>query len=215
LAVQSNRVYLTPCIAVPSVSFRAASDKRCSLSLMNTIRAFAACIAFAIGALLLLFGCLYEFGPSSADQTVEHNKQLDKSFKTAAQHIEYFKSEHRRPPTDAEFNTWASGFPLVPYSNPNGMQLSYSSFADEAIKMFGPPVAGGYLLVYWRGEWFEYYASWAKRSSLEFDESKYYALGIKYADGGVLFVFSALLILVGRKMWANPSFKRTRLRPSA
>jgi hypothetical protein len=30
VAVQSNRVYLTPYIAVPSVSFRAASDKRCS-----------------------------------------------------------------------------------------------------------------------------------------------------------------------------------------
>ena len=31
-AVQFNKVYLTPCAAVPSISVAAASDKRCSLA---------------------------------------------------------------------------------------------------------------------------------------------------------------------------------------
>ena len=39
-AVQSNKVYLTPCITVPSISFGPAADKRYSLGINRRHRTF-------------------------------------------------------------------------------------------------------------------------------------------------------------------------------
>jgi len=172
---------------------------------MRIVRAAAACVAYMVGALTLLVGLLYAIGPG-ASRTIEHSRELEQSFKTASKYITSFKEKNGRMPTEQEFDAWAKAFPSKPYDSPNGMWLKVSSFPDEAIKQFGDPPKESFLLVYWRGEWEEYYASWANRTSLEFDESKYYALGSKYADGAVLVVLAVLALVGGRKMWPNPSF---------
>jgi hypothetical protein len=176
---------------------------------MKIVRIVSACIAFFVGALALIFGLLHTFGPSLASKTIEHNKQIEQSFRLASHYVSTFKETNGRLPSKQEFEDWASGHPSTPYSIPNGMWIEVKPFPDEAIKKFGKPTDGSYLLVYWRGEWFEYYASWIDRTSLEFDESKYYALGNKYADGSVVLLLGLCAILLGRKMWPNPSFQRT------
>lgn len=65
------------------------------------------------------------------------------------------------------------------------------------------------MLVYWRGEWDEYYAARADRTSLELDESMYYALGNKLLDAGAMFAIAVLALVCGYRMWPNRAFHRT------
>lgn len=76
------------------------------------------------------------------------------------------------------------------------MWIMSSGFPDEAVELFGKPPKDSFLLMKWRGEWMEYYASWVNRTSLQFDESKYFFLGNKYAQA-LLFTLFAFLIFAG------------------
>lgn len=90
------------------------------------------------------------------------------------------------------------------------MRLQIDSFPEEALNKFGAAPDGSFLLVYFSGEWEEYYASWVNRTSLEFNQSKYYALGSKYADGAALMVIALVLLVAGCKTWPN---KRQHMTP--
>mgnify|MGYP001481658322 CR=1 FL=1 len=175
---------------------------------MRTVRFVAASFLFVVGTLTLLIGLLFAFGPG-AERTIEHSRELERSFQTASQYVTTFSRGRGRLPTAQEFETWADTFPPTPYTSPNGMRLQVDSFPDEALKQFGPAPEKSFLLVYWRGEWYEYYASWVNRTSLHFDQSKYYALGSQLADGSVLIVIALVALIGGRKVWPNPSFQQT------
>ena len=44
---------------------------------------------------------------------------------------------------------------------------------------------------------------------MEFDESKYYALGNKFLDGGALIAFAVLAFFCGYRMWPQSALYRT------
>ena len=175
---------------------------------MRYARILTSCLFLLVGAFVLLFGLLYALGPDVAETTVEHNRQLEKTFQDAARFVAAYQSQHGQLPSRRVFDTWAAAHPPAPYTSPNGMRLQLDSFPDEAIKKFGVAPPNAFLLVLWRGEWFEYYASWAKRSSLEFEPSKYYALGSKYADGLVVILAAVAILAIGWRLWPRISPNR-------
>ena len=173
---------------------------------MRIVRVFVASIMVVFGALALLLG-LSTFG-SGVDQTIEHSRAIEKSFQSASQYVVSFREQHGHLPTAQEFEAWTNTFPSKPY-NPNGMWLQVDSFPEESLNKFGAAPNGSFLLVYWRGEWAEYYASWVNQTSLEFDRKKYYLLGSELADGFTL-TGIALTILIGSyKIWPNKGIKLT------
>ncbi|OUR97526.1 hypothetical protein A9Q81_12640 [Gammaproteobacteria bacterium 42_54_T18] len=52
------------------------------------------------------------------------------------------------------------------------------------------------LLEVWRGEWSEFYASWARKNTLTFDVADYYITGSWWADTIATIVFSGLTFLL-------------------
>ena len=171
-----------------------------TLGPMKYARILTSSLILFVGALVLLFGLLYAFGPDLAKTTIEHNRQLDKTFQEAARFVTSYQAQHGHLPSSKVFEAWTTTYPLAPYTSPNSMLLQLDSFPEEAIKEFGPSSKNSFLLVYWRGEWFEYYASWANRSSLVFEPSKYYALGSKYADGFIVIVVAVIILALGWRL---------------
>ncbi len=162
-----------------------------------------------IGLIGIIVAILYAVGADrSVSETIERNRFIEVSFQKAIAFVETQKKANGRLPTSEEVGFWASQFPSQPFS-PKGFRLVDSSFPQEAIEKFGTPPVGSYLLVFWRGEWNEYYASWANKSTLYFDPKKYHALGSGIADGAVLAVCSALFLILAVKIWPNPLFQRT------
>ncbi len=176
---------------------------------MKVLRLALASLALCVGTIASLIALLFALGPGVAE-TVEHSKELARTFNVAGEYVTSFKRQFGRLPSSQEFEKWASSFPSRPYSSPNGMTLESPPFLNEELtKQFGTPPEGSYLLVYWRGEWYEYYAGWVNRTSLELDESKYYALGNKLLDAGAVFVFAVLALYCGYRIWPNRTFHRT------
>ena len=61
--------------------------------------------------------------------------------------------------------------------------------------MFGVPPNGAYLLSYWRGEWFEYYASWSQESTLVLDPTEYYIGRNRFLEAGLHIAMGAVLLV--------------------
>ncbi|MDH4099338.1 MAG: hypothetical protein OEV28_02035 [Nitrospirota bacterium] len=147
-----------------------------------------------------LLGLLSVLG-FGAEETIHHNRQIEGAFQTAAKFVVSFQGKYGRLPNNEEFEIWAKRFPTTPYSSPHGMMILDSSFPDEAIKQFGKAPQDAFLLVYWRSEWNEYYASWVNRTTLQFDESKYYAFGSKLAESSILIIIALSALIGGHKIW--------------
>jgi hypothetical protein len=158
---------------------------------------------FAVLALLSVVIAII-FGSSSriVEQTIQNSHEISKSFSLASGFVERFKSEHGRPPYENEFSDWAKTQSGGVHSVQN-MEIMYfqQQFPPEVIEKFGSPPIDSYIIIYWRGEWFEYYASWVNASTLEFEAKKYYLLGSALVDGLAIFSFSAILGVLARYIW--------------
>ena len=171
------------------------------------VRILVSFFSLLVGAFSLSISVVYTFGPDLAKTTIEHNLQLKNTFNEAAEFVATYQAQQARLPTSQEFEAWAATYPSVPYTSPNGMKLQLNSFPDEAVHLFGPPPKNAFLLVYWSGEWFEYYSSWANSTSLVFEPSDYYLLGSKYAGGSIAIVVAILTIVMGWRLWPNKALK--------
>lgn len=172
---------------------------------MKVIRVIVASLAFAVGTAALIFGALYAFGPDLTIETIEHSRSIDNAFRLAARYVDKFEKNNGRKPTTKEFEAWAvqaDELAFSPYPSLKAMQLKLAPFPKAALDRFGPPPTTAYLLIYWRGEWNEYYSSWADRTSMDFEESAFYILGGKYADGALIMVIGAVVFLLGRLIWS-------------
>ena len=174
-------------------------------------------LAFGLVAVLAALFAVTELrSSSSVDKAIAHNRELEVAFSQAVEYVDTFRKNNGRLPSGAEFKAWGSGYPSRPYT-PNGMWLEVSPFQSQAIEKFGSPAGDAYLLVYWMGEWEEFYASWAGRSSLNFDPAAYSILGSSLADGWAAIAIGILFLLAACRMWPNPSIEGTAsgLRPPA
>lgn len=170
---------------------------------MKMLRKITASVLGIISMLWLVLGLFYTLDSGALiDHTIEKSRIIEASFDQCVAYVEQFRQSQSRLPSTAEFADWASQFPARPYT-PHGMRLETSDFSAEVQKEFGAPSPNSYLLVMWRGEWEEYYASWAKRSSLVFDKRKYYAFGNKYVDSAAVVCLGGLFLFFAFKLWPN------------
>jgi hypothetical protein len=167
-----------------------------------------------IGALMLgaisIFGALlaivWGMSGRGIEETIQHSREIERSFALASAFVESHKQTHGRLPNEAEFAAWANTQPDKAYS-PKGMQLLLSEdrFPIEVIRQFGRPIQPGYVFQSWRGEWFEYFASWANASTLEFDAKKYYLFGSPVIDALAALSVSIALAFLARRIWPRSS----------
>lgn len=156
-----------------------------------------------VAVLWLLIGLAHSLGSAPLiEETIQHNRLIDASFRRAAEFIEGFRQEHSRLPEQAEFEQWAAGQPASVYS-PRYIELHAANFPQEAVDLFGVPPDGGYLLSTWRGEWTEYYASWTGKSSLTFDPSAYYVVGGPVYDATAVIVVFLALAFAAVRLWTS------------
>ena len=158
----------------------------------------------ALLAALFLFVALGE--ENSANRTIESSRKIESGFRNAANYINDFRNSHGRLPTKAEFSEWALRF-SDGVDSPRYFQWDGELVPKEVIDKFGPAPKDRYVISYWRGEWMEYYASWADRSTVILDRRAYYILGSEFADVVLMLVITALLVALAIIIWP----KRERL----
>lgn len=166
-------------------------------------------LAFAALTFLLVLGA-FILGTSggAVDKTVQHAYEIEKSFSLASAFVEGFRKTHGHLPTESEFTAWADTQPDRAYSA-KGMRLStlQSQFPGEVIKRFGSSPQNGYIIEIWRGEWFEYFVSWANASTLELDAQQFYFSGSAITDGLAILIFSIVLGFISRWLWPRPTLR--------
>ncbi len=169
-----------------------------------------------LGVVAALLVCLavaevFPWG-SGVEHTVANAREIERAFGQASAFVDGFSQSHNRVPTEQEFSVWAATQPEGVHSARTFQFLtSPSQFPREITQKFGTPTPNSYLLQYWRGEWFEYYASWAKASTLELNPKSFYLLGSPIADGIALLALGLLVAVVAKGVWPppNPSLHRT------
>ena len=168
---------------------------------MTLVRKIISLIVGSFAFIGIIIGLLYALiVDNSMARTIEHSRLIEASFWKAVTFIEIQEKEKGRLPTSSEFEKWASKYPRRPYT-PNGIRFIDSEFPKDAIKEFGDPPSGSYLLAYWRGEWEEYFASWVQKSTLIFDPKRYHMLGSKIADSAVVVLICVLFLFLAVKLW--------------
>ncbi|WP_319240189.1 hypothetical protein [uncultured Propionivibrio sp.] len=160
-------------------------------------------LAFAaLTALLVLGAFVVVFSDRGVSKTIQHSHEIEYLFSLASAFVEGFEKTNGHLPSQSEFRAWADTLPDMAYSA-KGMYLltSQSQFPDEVIKRFGPSPQDGYIIELWRGEWFEYFSSWAKASTLEFDATKFYFSGSAVIDGLAILALGVAIGYISRFLW--------------
>ena len=157
-------------------------------------------------AIVLIFLAMANAGVwgNGVDSTVAHAREIEESFKLASAFVDNFVSSKGRLPTKPEFSAWLLTQPDAVYGvRELEILTSPSQIPAEIIKKFNAPKANGYILEYWRGEWFEYYVSWVKTSTLELDARKFYFLGSPFADGALLLALGLVFVAGAKLIWPS------------
>lgn len=144
----------------------------------------------------------------SVQHTIERNHQLASEFNETARFVEAFRKQHARLPDGDELNTGRTYHFII-------LEVSPGQFLEEDLAALGRPHRPGYVLGIWRGEWWEYYASWSGETTLTFDASAYYLSGGRVEDVliGVFGMFFCLMGSIG--IWRRGKPSRWNSRPSA
>ena len=170
----------------------------------------------ASAVLLALLAVVWLLSSAGVDKTIRHAREIERSFALASSFVERFKEARGHLPSEAEFSAWADARPDGAHGA-KGMRLliAQRQFPAEVINRFGPSPPGGYIVEMWRGEWFEYFASWADASTLEFDARKFYFSGSALIDGLAILLLSIVLGVVSRRLWPRPTLRAGGDAPTA
>ncbi len=173
---------------------------------MILVRKITSLVFAALSVLLALGAFIFGFSSGGVEKTIQHAHEIEKSFALASVFVEGFKKTNGHLPTESEFTAWADTQPDRAYSA-KGMRLltSQNQFPHEVTERFGSPPQGGYIIEMWRGEWFEYFASWANASTLEFDATKFYFSGNAIVDGLVILALGIVVGFISRSLWPRPT----------
>ena len=77
--------------------------------------------------------------------------------------VEKFELKNNRVPTKHEFTNLLVGLPI---RYPEAYEFASSPEECHVQIAGGWPKAPGWVIYYWRGEWYEYYSSWNKQNTL-------------------------------------------------
>jgi hypothetical protein len=159
----------------------------------------------AIGWLVL--GALYlGISRPAITETVAHSRQIQAAFVHSADYVDSFRAERGRLPTANEFSTWEEAQPDVAQAA-GSVTLFNSNLLPERHDL-GMVPPGSYMLGFWRGEAWEFFAGWSRKSTLVFEEGAYYFSGS--LSGDILAWLATWLVLTIASIWIGPyrSFKR-------
>jgi len=134
-------------------------------------------------------------GLASAYHTVENSRELDVRFKTAEQSISRFRHSHggrlpARDEWDGVLQGEGKGDTLVLAVRPKDTQC------EENAAEFRRLPNSQYVLIAWRGEWWECYAPAANLSSLSLRPEDYTISGYVWLDF-IAFIALAAICLLG------------------
>jgi hypothetical protein len=127
----------------------------------------------AVIAVVSLFGAIWVLGDATIDPPNGQrakDRKIEQMFETGRAFVSDFATKTGRLPTTAEFDAWSSQHTSGPYSVSH-LSFAVGPFPEQFVSSFrlGRPTQMdmAYVLEYWRGEWTEYYLSWAGRSTIE------------------------------------------------
>ena len=150
---------------------------------------------WAFGVVLCMFSLLYLSGYSIIDYSYEKSQKIEEIFQTAAAKIDEFERINGRLPNAKEFEDWRADLSKFGLYGELITFSTHASHSDEVRDEFGRSEGDAYLLRVWRGEWSEYYASWAGRSTLPKSKSEYYIAGSIVGD--VVLLIGSMLLIFG------------------
>lgn len=131
------------------------------------LRRIAAFITAVATAVLAFAGALYfAAGLVLIPHTVENGREIEKAFSAASSWVDSFNQIRGHLPSSEEFAAWTSSQPDNAFKDMR-LLAKQPEFPSQVIKSFGQPAANSYVLETWRGEWFEYFASWAHASTVD------------------------------------------------
>ena len=98
-------------------------------------------------------------GTAIVKQHAKDKQFVQEELLPLATHIEQFRMKSGRLPTDEEFEAWYRNNPQMP-------ARLYFSHKPDFCSSWGED-GKAFLVGAWRGEWFEYYQSWDKKTFSE------------------------------------------------
>lgn len=176
---------------------------------MKLLRKGTAVVLGAAGLATAAAGLIVFTSSAPINETIAHSRKINRTFTNGVKFVEEWKKAEGRLPSASEFVKWRSQQPNETYGAQH-LEFSTRDFPPEAIARFGSPTEGGYLLTFWRGEWNEYYASWANRSSLLFDPAAYFFLGSRWRDLIAFGTAAVFLVLAAIVMWPRRTSASSR-----
>ncbi|MGB3796516.1 MAG: hypothetical protein WA957_09475, partial [Alteraurantiacibacter sp.] len=143
----------------------------------------------ALLVLLALVACLLAMGNRAGiDHTIEHSLRLDSQFRIAADAIEGFRKSHGRLPNAEERSAVLPPDSLGHYE----VWMAPSGFAqcDRDAAKYGHLAGSDYVLIAWRGEWWECYAPTRHMSTLLVEPAAYTMFGAVWLDTVAFMAFA-------------------------
>lgn len=167
---------------------------------MSIIQKISSIIAILIGLFIFSIGYLANIDEDLIEHTLENSRKIDAVFRASSNYINEYKILNGQFPSREEFSYWIK---VQAEQNQYKELLSYSTngFSEEVVNAFGKPDKESYLLSVWRGEWYEYYASWADKNTLTFDRKEYYILKSKWLGFALMSAVSIILLVGGWYLW--------------
>lgn len=162
-------------------------------------RLVAACSAL-IGFACLCLAAVWGTSDRMIEETIANSHRIEALFKTTAAWVDDFKRRHGRLPAPSELEAWKATQPKGTFSVEH-VHLIPPGEAGDLSRPFAAAPPGAYVLSYWRGEGYEYYASWIPASTLMLEKRQYHITGSGILDGLVAAVVGALLIAAARRVW--------------
>jgi hypothetical protein len=154
------------------------------------------------GALLLALFCALSIFllPSKLETvltTIKHSKEVNAQFLELKNFAIEFRERTGQLPNTDQVSEWyyAKYLPSEKYvANHSGL-VGFSvdpPNCGEHLQVPSRSTDGkSFCLSHWRGEWFEYFASWSNQSSMSFSPSAYFVTGTEFGEG---IVFGAILL---------------------
>jgi hypothetical protein len=168
---------------------------------METIWKIVSKGLMVVAIMWLVLGALYLWlGRHAITDTIAHSRQIQSAFVLAADYVDAFRVTHGRLPTEKEFSAWEGVQPVIARTAGSVSFFDSNLLPDK--QDLGPVPAGSYMLGFWRGEWWEFFAGWSRKNTLEFDEGAYYFSGSLLGD--IFLWFAIWLVLTVASVWIGP-----------
>ena len=130
---------------------------------MKLLRKLAAAAVFVALLLTVLSGVQLALVP----HTVENGEEIYSAFAASSNFIKSFQEANQRLPNEVEFESWKAKQKGATPRIASVKITAANVLPLNAQRLFGTPPANSFALSLWRGEWYEHYAAWSQKSTID------------------------------------------------